>query len=158
MLLSKSQHIACYLPYKDEFDSLPLIEAIWQAKKQCYLPVLTQNDGINSLIFVRYVYGDALRMNAYSILEPVNVTRQIRPEELNLVITPLIAFDRHGHRLGTGGGYYDRTFAFMHEPVANKPKMIGLGYAAQEAELLLSDPWDIALSGVVTEKEFISCS
>ena len=152
--LKHSLHIACYLAFKDEFNSSPVIEAIWKAKKHCYLPVLTEDDG-KSLYFVRYEYGDALRPNRYAILEPVNVSRVIAAEKLDMVVTPLLAFDRHGHRLGTGGGYYDRTFAFMHSTLEKKPSMIGLGYAAQEASQLPDDPWDIKLNGVVTEKEII---
>lgn len=153
-ILKQSEHIACYLPFKDEFDSSLVIESIWNAKKRCYLPVL-QEDG-KSLYFVRYVYGDSLRLNQYSILEPAIVTHVISPEALDLVITPLIAFDLQGHRLGTGGGYYDRSFAFMQENVSKKPIMMGLGYAAQQAEEVPHDPWDINLNAVLTEKKFIT--
>lgn len=150
----QSQAIACYLAVKHEFDCAPLIEAIWQAKKHCYVPVLSPTKE-NYLEFVRYDYGDALHVNRYAILEPVNVTRQIAPQELNGVIVPLLAFDQHGHRLGTGGGYYDRTFAFLHDAKLTQPCLIGLGYAAQQADALPSDPWDITLTGVITEKGLI---
>lgn len=151
-----SEFIACYLPYKDEFDSLQVIEAIWLAKKQCYLPVLSKKDK-KSLYFVPYVYGDPLHLNQYSILEPVRVLDEIAPMQLDLVITPLIAFDKHGHRLGTGGGYYDRTFEFLHKNPSHAPHMVGLGYAAQEAQSIPSEEWDIKLEGVVTEKGYIKC-
>lgn len=154
-LFKRADHIACYLSCKDEFDSSPLIEAIWQAKKKCYVPVLN-TEKEKSLYFVRYQYGDALHVNRYSILEPVNTTRKIAPEELELVITPLLAFDIHGHRLGTGGGYYDTTFAFLPTSTGRKPHMIGLAYAAQQMELLPHDPWDILLNGVVTEKKYFA--
>jgi 5-formyltetrahydrofolate cyclo-ligase len=153
----KAQNIACYLPFKDEFDSLPLIEQIWLAKKQCFLPVLSQINNQNSLIFVRYNYGDSLRVNQFSILEPSNVTRTISPEQLDVVIMPLVAFDKHGHRLGTGGGYYDRTFKFILEPAAKTPRMVGLGYAAQEADELPADPWDIKMTNVITENDIVNC-
>lgn len=153
-ILKQSENIACYLPFKDEFDSSLVIESVWNAKKHCYLPVL-QEDG-KSLYFVRYVYGDSLRLNRYSILEPANVTQVISPEALDLVITPLIAFDLQGHRLGTGGGYYDRTFAFIQEHVSNKPIMMGLGFAAQQAQEVPSDPWDINLKAILTEKNMIN--
>lgn len=152
-IFQQSQRIACYLAFKDEFDSSPIIEAIWQAKKHCYLPVLKDNNG-KILDFVKYHYGDALRLNQYGIFEPVNPS-PIEPDKLDLVIAPLIAFDLHGNRLGTGGGYYDRTFAFLRENESNKPTLIGLGYAAQQAKALPSDPWDVVLQGVVTEREFI---
>lgn len=155
LFFKESDHIACYLPAKDEFDASPLIEAIWQAKKLCYLPVLVKEDE-KSLFFVRYQYGDPLHPNRYSILEPVNTTQRISAELLDMTITPLVAFDLFGHRLGTGGGYYDRTFAFLQHTKSQKPKMIGLAYAVQEAKLLPFDPWDVLLDGVVTERSFIS--
>lgn len=152
--LKHCQHIACYLSFKDEFETSPLIESIWQAKKQCYLPVLSK-DNEKLLHFVHYKYGDALHLNRYSILEPVNSAPIISPEQLDIVITPLIAFDNQGHRLGTGGGYYDRTFAFLHSTVEKPPQLIGLAYAAQQANRLPFDPWDILLDSIVTEKEVI---
>jgi 5-formyltetrahydrofolate cyclo-ligase len=155
--LSQREHIACYLPFNDEFDSLPVIETIWQAKKYCYLPVLSKSDE-KSLCFVRYDYGDALHRNRYGILEPVNLSRVMLPNLLDIVVMPLLAFDVLGHRLGTGGGYYDCTFAFLHDQQDKKPVMVGLGYAAQQVALMPSDPWDIMMAGVVTEDGFISCS
>lgn len=151
-IFKKSEHIACYFSFKDEFDALPIMEAIWQAKKHCYLPVLTQE---NSLRFIRYNKGDALKSNRYAIFEPVNDTVECKPQDLDIVITPLIAFDLRGRRLGTGGGYYDRTFAFLHKESIKRPLIIGLAYAAQEAADVPHDTWDVNLDGVQTEKEFI---
>ena len=142
------------MPFKDEFDSSAVIEAIWHAKKKCYLPVLTETTE-PMLNFVPYRYGDALRLNRYKILEPVNIHTVYPANELDLVITPLIAFDDEGHRLGTGGGYYDRTFAFLRELMPRKPLLFGLAYAAQEAANIPSDSWDITLDGVITENKVI---
>lgn len=149
-----SQHIGCYLPFNHEFDSQPMIERIWQAKKTCYLPVLLAD---KSLAFVCYQNGEALHHNRYGILEPVNISRQLAASELDIVIMPLIAFDDQGHRLGTGGGYYDRTFAFLPLSKTHKPLCLGLAYAAQQAEQLPADAWDIALNSVITEKGLIFC-
>lgn len=150
----QSEHIACYLPLKSEFDSLPIIEAIWRAKKRCYLPILSQlNEKL--LTFVQYVYGDKLRKNCFSILEPSATNRQILPQALDLVILPLIAYDNQGHRLGTGGGYYDKTFAWLKDGPVCKPQLIGLGYQTQQATLLPADPWDVLLEGVITESTII---
>jgi 5-formyltetrahydrofolate cyclo-ligase len=165
-LFKASRHIACYLSLKNEFDTMPLIEAIWKAKKHCYLPVLTQHKDDqgkeqNLLKFIRYEYGDPLHMNRYSILEPSPLKKEIALELIDVVIMPLVAFDSQGHRLGTGGGYYDRTFASRHSVLQDdpnkKPKMIGLGYTIQQAESLPEDPWDLLLDNVLTEKSFIHC-
>lgn len=149
-----SQCIACYLPIADEFDTTAIIEAIWQAKKNCYLPVLC-DEKYNYLQFVKYDNGNALRRNKYKILEPFDTSKKIPAQELDLVITPLLAFDLHGDRLGAGGGYYDRTFAFLHdEDLKNKktPFMLGLGFATQQSESLPKEEWDVKLNGVLTEK------
>lgn len=163
-VFKSSSHIACYLPTDDEFDTSPLIEAIWQANKNCYLPVLC-NEKDKHLQFVTYQYGDSLKRNKYKILEPSNLSHKIDASALDLVITPLLAFDLHGHRLGTGGGYYDRTFAFLHESASHetrtttntrKPLMLGLGYAAQQAENIPVEEWDVKLDGVLTERDCLA--
>lgn len=151
-IFRQSENIACYLHYRNEFDSSEMIEAIWRANKNCYLPVLTEE---NSLRFVRYQKNDALQLNRYSILEPANVAQECAPENLDIVLTPLVAFDLQGHRLGAGGGYYDRTFTFLHHQPVKQPLIIGLGYSIQQAEELPFDEWDVGLYGVVTEREFI---
>lgn len=154
-LFNQSKRIACYLSIKDEFDASLIIKTIWQAHKECYLPALTEKE--NRLMFVRYHEGDALCPNRYSILEPANLSQVVTPENLDIVITPLVAFDSQGHRLGVGGGYYDRTFSFLQLSAHKKPFFMGLAYAEQQADLLPSDPWDIALNGAITEKAYVPC-
>jgi 5-formyltetrahydrofolate cyclo-ligase len=144
-----SEHIACYWACQNEMNTGPLIEAIWQANKICYLPIL-RTDGL--LHFVRYNENDSLKKNKFAIPEPNNVSRLINPLNLELIITPLVAFDLQGHRLGMGGGYYDRTLAFKQEMPHSKPIILGLGYAAQEAPLLPADPWDIILDMILSEQ------
>lgn len=121
-----------------------MIEAMWDAGKQCYLPVLTDNE---NLAFVFFNVETSLVPNEFNILEPEDKSRILMPDQLDLVLLPLVAFDLQGHRLGTGGGYYDRTFA----TVAKRPMLIGLAYDVQQAKNLPSDPWDVGLDGVVTE-------
>lgn len=158
-LFLASKNIACYLPFRNEFNTASIIEMIWQSQKHCYLPILTDE---KKLIFACYQYGDALIRNRYQILEPKNNKREINPKDLDIVITPLVAFDVEGTRLGTGGGFYDRTFAFLHEASDGnraqllQPHMIGLAYALQQVkDPLPRDPWDITLEAVITEKNII---
>ncbi|OGT36839.1 MAG: 5-formyltetrahydrofolate cyclo-ligase [Gammaproteobacteria bacterium RIFCSPHIGHO2_12_FULL_37_14] len=154
-VFKQSNFIACYMPFRDEFDSTQLIQKIWHANKSCYLPILTEK---KLLYFVRYDEGDKLVTNRYSILEPENTLRKIPVGDLDLVIVPIVVFDSFGHRLGTGGGYYDRTFAFLHQhQLSKKPLMMGLCFAFQQAELVPTDPWDINLQAVMTEKGLIHC-
>lgn len=151
-LLAKNKFIACYLPAPEEFDSTAIIETIWAKKCNCYLPIIKED---NTLQFVLYEQHDPLQANKYGILEPVKREQVVQPQDLDIVITPLVAFDLDGHRLGMGGGYYDKTFAFLHEYYFQKPFFLGLGFAAQQADCLPSDSWDINLDGILTEESLI---
>lgn len=155
-LFHQSKNIGCYLALKDEFDCAPLIEAIWQAKKNCYLPVLSTTEDL-FLDFALYHRSDPLHYNRYKILEPEN-KNIIAPSELDVVIMPLVGFDLQGHRLGMGGGYYDRTFAFLLQKPVKKPVMVGLGYQAQQVDALPHDEWDVSVDGILTEQGFTTIS
>lgn len=119
---------------------------IWRDKKRCYLPILQKD---KTLKFVEYSEGGELKKNQYGIDEPICLDKQIVAVDLDLVIVPLLAYDAEGNRLGTGGGYYDRTFSFRREATSKKPLLLGLGYAEQQAEHLPADEWDIRLDGVI---------
>lgn len=147
-----AKHIACYLPFREEIDTIPLIQKIVEANKKCYLPLLDHAN--KKLLFAEYKPGDALITNNYGILEPLHTAKKIIPEALDVVLMPLLAVDRKGHRLGSGGGFYDRTFSFLAQQLSKKPLLIGYAYAIQLTDELPSEPWDIALDGVVTEENF----
>ncbi len=144
-IFQNSQHIACYYPLQDEFNCLPLIQAIWDAHKNCYLPIIADR----LLHFKRYQASTLLKPNRYHIPEPANEDF-IAVEKLDLVIVPLVGFDGEGHRLGMGAGYYDRTFQDL------TCNLMGLAYASQQVPELPFDPWDISLSAVLTEKKIIT--
>lgn len=153
-LFLQSQHIACYLPAKDEMDTSFIIHAIWTAQKQCYLPRLVDGQA-KSMEFVSYDEKDPLQANQYGIAEPAYPAQVIEPEKLDIVLMPLVAFDRQRGRLGMGGGYYDRTFQFLSTQSKRHPQLIGLAFAIQEAEKLPIDAWDVPLDGVLTENELL---
>jgi 5-formyltetrahydrofolate cyclo-ligase len=89
--------------------------------------------------------------NEWGLLEPVSGD-VIEPKELDVVLTPLVAFDAERHRIGMGGGYYDRTFAFLHERRRRfRPKLVGLAFDCQRTEKIAVNPWDITLYRVITE-------
>lgn len=143
-----SDHIACYFAVKEEANADLLMKAIWKTGKICYLPILNAD---NSLSFARYQADDRLIKNRYGILEPEVHHAHLAPQQLDMVIAPLVAFDSKGHRLGAGGGYYDKTFAFKKAQHHRKPLIFGLAFAVQQAESLPSDEWDVKLDAVVTE-------
>lgn len=127
-----------------------LIEKIWEAGKQCYLPVQTAAD---TLVFGLYQAGDVLKKNALGIREPTAGV-VLEADQLDMILLPLLAFDLKGHRLGSGGGFYDRTLAFILRSQAKTrvPHLAGVAYAAQAVEALPVDPWDVSLNSVITER------
>jgi 5-formyltetrahydrofolate cyclo-ligase len=145
----KNNLFACYSPCKSEFDTSEIVNAILQANKQCYLPVVQGE----TLLFRQYEKGMTLVANAFGILEPPSSASLISPEALDVVIVPLLAFDEQRNRLGTGGGYYDKTFQFKTAHPTARPLLVGLGYDVQKADHLPADSWDIKLDAVVTEKQ-----
>ncbi len=154
-LFQTSHHIACYIAHRSEIACTPIIEAIWQAKKHCYLPILSQAQD-STLHFARYQKNDALHPNLHHILEPTS-TQYFPTEDLDLVLVPLVGFDLQGHRLGTGGGYYDRTFAFLKgsQQIAKKPFLLGLAHSVQQVDSLRLDLWDVGLNGILTQQKLI---
>ncbi|MGE0081613.1 MAG: 5-formyltetrahydrofolate cyclo-ligase [Thiohalomonadaceae bacterium] len=149
----RSRHIALYLPNDGEVDLNPLFRRALALGKRCYLPVLSPAFH-NRLWFAPYTPDTPLALNMFRIPEPVAGWRDMRPVwTLDLVLTPLVAFDAQGNRLGMGGGFYDRTLAYLVRRAAwRKPRLLGVAYGFQEHEGLPHQPWDIPLDGVVTDR------
>ncbi|WP_027857479.1 5-formyltetrahydrofolate cyclo-ligase [Marinobacterium jannaschii] len=147
-----AQHIAVYLPNDGEIDLQPLIRLCWQLGKKTYLPVLHPVKH-NSLWFVPYSAKTRLVKNIYKIPEPVVLGEPKQPIwALDLVLLPLVAFDADGNRMGMGGGYYDRTFAFKTRLGANwGPRLLGMAHELQRVDKLAVASWDIPLTGIVTD-------
>lgn len=148
-VFQQSRHIAGYLAVNNEMDPAGVLAAAHAAGKQVYLPVLSGKN--EPMQFAPYVPGAVLKANRLGILEPdVSRDQLLHPKELDLVLTPLVAFDTHGNRLGMGGGFYDRTFVFCHTP-GPRPFLLGLAYELQKVPPLTRQPWDVPLDAVVTE-------
>jgi len=149
-LVANSRHIATYLASDGEIDPWPLMLSLWSSGKTLYLPVLAPFSR-QRLWFARYTAGDRLVANRYGIPEPV-VRELIKPWALDLVLTPLVAFDTSGNRVGMGGGYYDRSFAFLRRrQYWRKPRLLGLAYELQKQTSIEPNDWDIPLDAVATE-------
>lgn len=109
------------------------------------------------LRFAPWRAGDPLQANRYGIPEPTLApSSQLQPEQLGAVLLPLLGFSREGVRLGSGGGYYDRSFAFRRAMADGMPRLIGVGFACQEVDGLAAEPWDVPLDAIVTERELIT--
>jgi 5-formyltetrahydrofolate cyclo-ligase len=151
-----SKHIAFYLPNNGEMDLTLLIQDAWQRGKKCYLPVLAEPN-TQRLWFIPYTADTKLRPNRFGIPEPVhsNSLRIRKTLSLDLILMPLVAFDEQGNRVGMGGGFYDRTLAFLRQRQHwHKPNLVGVAYEFQKQQQLKPNPWDIPLQSVATEQQF----
>ncbi|EKO3369547.1 5-formyltetrahydrofolate cyclo-ligase [Vibrio fluvialis] len=145
-------HIALYLSTDGELDTQPLIEWLWSQGKAVYLPVLHPFSA-GHLLFLHYQSSTPMTYNKFGILEPKLNQTLVKPvKELDLICTPLVAFDSHGHRLGMGGGYYDRTLAHWFKTGEGAQPM-GLAHDCQHVEQLPTEAWDIPLPKIVTPSQ-----
>ena len=136
--LADDATVAAYLARDGEVDLLNLIERCWQRGIVVAVPLLRHGE----MTFAAYRPDEPLRPNRFGIDEP-SAPEPVTP---NVVLTPLVAFDARGRRLGMGGGYYDRYFA--RTPTARR---VGIAHECQRADELPSTSTDIALTDVVTE-------
>ncbi|HLF09777.1 MAG TPA: 5-formyltetrahydrofolate cyclo-ligase [Gammaproteobacteria bacterium] len=143
----RARCIALYLAFDGEPDLTPLIQSAAAQRKELYVPVITRA----AMSFAQLAPRAALARNFFGILEP-DTGRQIDPRTLDLVLTPLVAFDSHGTRIGVGRGYYDRCFSFLRQRGRwQRPKLLGVGYELQHVPDLEVRDWDVPLWGAVTE-------
>lgn len=156
----QSKHIAFYLPNDGEIDLTLLIEHAWQQGKQCYLPVLAEPN-TQRLWFIPYQANQKLKPNRFGIPEPIHKSsmRLRKTLSLDLILMPLVAFDTQGHRIGMGGGFYDRTLAFLRQrKYWHKPNLLGVAYEFQKINQIKNNPWDIPLQAVATDKNLYRSS
>ncbi len=122
-----------------------------------YLPVT--DEATRHMHFASWATGEEVAPNRYGIPEPAKRDELLPAPLLDVVLVPLLAFDRRGNRLGFGGGYYDTSFAFLAtETRPAAPLLVGVGYAFQECPTIEPQPWDIRLDYVATEQELIDCN
>ena len=136
--------VAGYWPIRDEIDTLPLMNQLHARGATVALPVLV--NGQQTLRFRRWEPGMELAQGPFGTAHPPDTCAEVRPA---VVIVPLLAFDPSGHRLGYGGGHYDRTLAHLR---ATGPVLaVGAAYAAQQVVSLPAHAGDQRLDWVVTE-------
>jgi 5-formyltetrahydrofolate cyclo-ligase len=145
---NKNQNIAAYMPMGGEIDPRPLMQALRQQGNAICLPVCVNEEA--AMIFRHYRDGDALLPDEMGIATPRATAQQVAPD---IILLPLLAFDGQGHRLGRGGGFYDRTLAKLRQ--AGSCRFIGLAFDMQMVDKCPIAPHDEALRGVVTPTQWI---
>ena len=145
----------------EEVNTNPAIHAASALGKAIYLPVVNHSALREApLLFADYIPGETkMRANKYGIPEPSHVIGQcLRGPQLDLVCVPLVGFNQDFDRLGMGGGYYDRTFAFKQRQKKDQtgycrrlPALIGLAHELQKQPQLELADWDIPLTAIATD-------
>ena len=133
--------VAVYRAIGSELDADALSLALMRAGRTLCLPVVIERDA--PMIFRLWRPGEPLELDEAGVPAPFPLAGTVTPD---LILTPLLAFDAAGGRLGQGGGYYDRTFAALPDVLR-----VGFAYAGQQVENLPVEPHDIRLHGVLTE-------
>jgi 5-formyltetrahydrofolate cyclo-ligase len=145
----RCSRLAVYFAVNGEISLQPVIDHALAAGKSVYLPNLDQQ----SLRFSPYFHEQKMRINKFRLPEPdVDDADMLAPQQLDLVLAPLVVFDEHCNRIGMGGGFYDRSFAFRKNPQVTQPALIGVAHDFQRVERIVPEDWDVRLDMVVTDK------
>jgi 5-formyltetrahydrofolate cyclo-ligase len=143
--------IAAYMPFRTEIDPIPLWSALLSRGGQGVLPKSLEGEWL-SFHLCDIANPDHLHINPWGLLEPRADLPKATP---NILLVPLLGFDRRGHRLGYGKGFYDNAIQTLR---ANNPIVtIGLGFAAQEVAVTPTQPHDQRLDWIITESGAYRC-
>nr|WP_297457724.1 5-formyltetrahydrofolate cyclo-ligase [uncultured Halomonas sp.] len=154
----RARRVALYLPNDGEIDVTPLLAWLHRRGAKAYLPVLRPLSD-NRLWFVHYHAGTPMVANRFGIHEPqtrhgAHRARRLPPWALDLVLLPLVGFDDRGNRMGMGGGFYDRSFAFSRHG-GPRPRLIGIAHECQRVERLPVASWDVPLDAIVSDARVV---
>ncbi|MXW73720.1 MAG: 5-formyltetrahydrofolate cyclo-ligase [Gammaproteobacteria bacterium] len=147
--LQHARCIAAYIAHRGEISCEPIIDWALERGVTVLLPVVVGRH----MRFAPFDPSEALAQNRWGILEPEwRPGRWVSARRPNVVLLPLVAFDSGGNRLGQGGGYYDRAFAFRNASKNwRRPLLVGLGYEFQQVGQLYAKPTDVPVDAVITE-------
>lgn len=148
----RARRIGGYVSADGEIDPAPLLDLAFDRHKRVYFPVLRPHPHPR-LWFVEHRRGEPMVKNTFGIPEPARRGQRIRlPQALDLLLVPLVGFDERCNRIGMGGGFYDRSLAYLEDRRHwRRPLLIGLAHECQRVEHLQPSPWDVPLDLVATE-------
>lgn len=137
--------VAGYAATGSEADVARLLQSAFDAGCNTALPHIT---GVTApMRFLSWSPGEPLVTGAYDLQQPQAEAPEVKPD---IVLAPMVAFDRHLHRLGQGAGHYDRALSLLEDSF-----VIGVGWSVQEVAAVPIEIWDIPMNAVLTEKEWI---
>ena len=140
--------VSGFMPLKSEINPLPLMRTLADAGAKLALPVVAGKG--RPLIMRAFTFGDVLASGVWGIREPKPEAPEVFPD---ILLVPLLAFDRSGQRIGYGAGYYDMTITALR--ARKSVAAVGIAFAAQEVAQVPSTPRDARLDLVLTEREVI---
>jgi len=151
--------VGIYLAVRGEVDLTAAAQHARLSGTRLFAPRIT-NFRRRTMAFLPLRPQQRLHANAFGIAEPMApVACRLSVLRLGTVLVPLVGFDRAGHRLGMGAGFYDRALARRRDPrrAWRRPRLIGVAFACQEVDAIQPGGWDVALDAVVTEREVVDC-
>jgi 5-formyltetrahydrofolate cyclo-ligase len=140
--------ISAFFPIGSEIDPLPLLADLREKGHESALPIVAANG--EPLVFRCWAPGDDMASGPLGVQEPLESAREVAPD---ILLIPLLAFDRRGSRLGYGGGFYDRTLERLR--ANGRPVAVGIAFAGQEVDVVPVAAYDQPLDWIVTEREAI---
>jgi len=152
--LQRGKRIGVYLATAEELSLQPLIERAWQRGCKIFVPHISHSRRA-TMRFYPFNDQSLLQEHRWGIRQLASARAPIVTRSLDAVLLPVVGFDRYGHRLGMGGGFYDRHFAYTRRTRTHKPFLIGVAYACQEVISLDAQSHDIRMDAILTENALI---
>ncbi len=148
-MFAAGKRVALYLPFDRETDTGTLLLAARRRGIKVFVPVVIDR---RRRVMRFYPLTGKLRRGAFGISVPQQNGQPVAPRWLNLIVVPLVGFDAAGHRLGLGGGFYDRALSFRLRTRARLgPHLVGLAFDLQRTCESFAEAWDVRLDSVATE-------
>lgn len=148
----EAKNIASYISSDGEIDTTNLHDLAWSKNKNIFLPQI--QDSIK-LSFFYFKEGEKLKNGPWGTHEIESPKIEKKLSEMDLIIIPMVAFDKNGNRLGRGGGFYDRVLSESN--ITSKNKIYGLAHDIQEVERIPIKENDIPMDGIITPNRIIDC-
>ncbi len=145
--LGEQSIVSGFLPIRSEVDVRPLLDLLRDRGARICVPVVLDKQ---TIVFREFVHGAELVAGVFGTVGPGPEVTELEPD---IMLVPLAAFDRRGHRIGYGGGYYDRAIHRFQQKGCN-PRLIGIAFDCQEVASVPDEPHDIRLHGILTESGF----
>ncbi|MCB1447089.1 MAG: 5-formyltetrahydrofolate cyclo-ligase [Rhizobiaceae bacterium] len=141
------QDVSGFFPIRSEVDVRPLMQRLRERGARLSVPVVVDRQ---TIVFRELVAGAPLVSTGFGTFGPGEEALAVDPD---VMLVPLAAFDRAGHRIGYGAGYYDRAIARLHDK-GKRPRLVGIAFDCQEIDIVPAEDHDIALDAILTESGF----